>query len=224
MSDGCAAASLARLAAALDDADSAIAQAIEVLRFSVPPAELAGHHVDDAADLPVGIADRALLDAHEALLGRPLERTVACDACGGWTTLPLGRADVAAHWPVSAWLGPGSGAREPSYADTLAAAGSPEALLARCSVGEGATLEDIARIEGSLCGPLRSHCVECGMPLVDDVDVLALAVGALGELRAQIDREVYLLATGYGWDPATIDALPDQRRRRLAELVSAGVT
>jgi hypothetical protein len=219
-----AAASLAGLAAVLDDAQSAIAQAVEVLRFTVPPTELARYGVDDAAMLPVGIADRSLLEAHETLLGRPLERTVGCEACGAWTTLPLGRGDVAEHWPVSAWLGPGSGAREPTYADLLATAGAPDVLLARCAIGEGATLTDLARVEGSLSGPLRSQCVECGAPLVEEVDVLALAVGALGELRAQIDREVHLLATAYGWDPSTIDALPDRRRRRLAELVSAGVT
>ena len=219
-----AATSLAGLAAALDDADSAIAQAIEVLRFTVPATELARHGVADAADLPVGIADRELLSAHETLLGRPLERSVRCASCGAWTTLPLGRADVGDHWPACAWVGPSVGAREPSYADMLVANGSADALLARCAVGAGATLVDVDRIEGSLCGPLYSHCVECGAELVDDVDVLTLAINALGELRALIDRDVHLLATAYGWDPPTIDALPDQRRRRLADLVSAGVS
>jgi hypothetical protein len=219
-----AAASLAGLAAALDDADSVLDQAIEVLRFTVGPAQLAWHGVEDAAELPVGVADRELLAAHETLLGRPLERSVACHVCGAWTTLPLSRADVGEHWPVCAWIGPAAGAREPSYADMLAAAGSTDALLARCAVGEHATLADVDRIEGSLCGPLHSHCVECHADLIDDVDVLTLAIGALGELRAQIDREVHLLATAYGWDPPTIDALPDLRRRRLAELVSAGVS
>ena len=215
-----AAPSLAGLTAALDDADSVLAQAVEVLRYAVSSTQLAAFGVDDAADLPVGIADRALLDAHEALLGRALERSLRCDECGEWTTLPLGRADVGEHWPVSAWTGPGAGAREPSYADMIAAAGSSDALLARCEVGSGATLEDLERIEGSLSGPLRSHCVECGAVLADDIDVMALAVASLGELRVEIDREVHLLATAYGWAPATIDALPDQRRRRLADLVS----
>jgi hypothetical protein len=37
---------------------------------------------------------------------------------------------------------------------------------------------------------------------------------------AEFDREVHLLASTYGWDLPTIEALPDQRRQRLAALVS----
>lgn len=213
---------LAALATALDTAGSAIAQAIEVLRFAAPDADLRRCGVADAADLPVGAADRALLSAHELLLGRPLERTVQCGGCGEWTTLPLGRADVPPHRPICAWKGRRAGASEPSYADILAAAGSPAALLERCAVGDGATLDDLARIEGSLAGPLHSRCIGCGDVLLDDVDVMSLVVAALGEVRATVDREVHLLATAYGWDPETIDALPDDRRRRLADLIAGG--
>ena len=47
-----------------------------------------------------------------------------------------------------------------------------------------------------------------------------LVIDALGELRRTVDWEVHLLATTYGWELAAIDALPDERRARLAELAS----
>src|SRR5437763_1206974 len=115
---GASRAGVAALADALDGADSAVAQAIAVLRFAAP--------ADDAAELPVGTADRALLSACASLLGGPLEHTVRCAACGRHTTLPLDRVEVAEHWPASAWSAPGQGTREPSYADLLACGGSPE--------------------------------------------------------------------------------------------------
>ena len=214
--------SLASLADALDQDGSALGQALAVLRWAATDADLAAYRVVDAADLPVGIADRILLAAYEQGLGRPLERTLACPACGEWTTLPLSRAAVGEHWPCSAWCAPGVGIREPGYADLLAAHGDPDVLLARCAVGAGASLADLARIEGSLCGPLRSSCIGCGAALVDDVDVMTLVLAGLLAVRAQLDHETHLLATAYGWDPPTIDALPDARRRRLADLVATG--
>jgi hypothetical protein len=215
-----AASGRAALAAALDDAPSAAAQAIEVLSRCASEDELRWFGVESGSELPVGAADRLLLAAHEQLLGRRLERTVSCARCGEWTTLPLGRADVGEHWPRSAWCGPGTGLREPSYRDVLAADGDEDVLMARCRTGPGGTASDLDRIEGSLSGPLHSLCVGCGAELIDDVDVMNLVIDALGELRRTVDWEVHLLATTYGWELAAIDALPDERRARLAELAS----
>ncbi len=212
---------LAALVGALDEGGSALDQAIAVLRWDATDADLAAAGVTDAADFPLGTADRILLGAYERALGRTLERTVACPACGEWTTLPLSRASVGEYCPRSAWSGPGAGVREPSYADLHAAGGDADVLLARCAVGPAATLDDLGRAEGSLCGPLLSTCVACGVPLVDDVDVLGLVLAGLVELRAELDWQLHLLATAYGWDPPTIDALPDSRRRRLADLVAS---
>lgn len=202
----------ARLVTALDDGDGLLAQAVAVLRVAAPE--------PDPAYLPAGTADRLLLAVHERAVGRPLDLTVACPACGALTTLPLGRADVGEHHERSAWCSPGVGVREPSYADLLAAGGDPYRLLALCRIGDGATLDDLARVEGSLCGPVRSSCCDCGTPLEADVDVVALVLRALGGLRVDIDREVHLLASRYGWDLAVIESLPDERRRRLAALVA----
>jgi hypothetical protein len=208
---------LARLSAGLDGEPDLLAQAAAVLRVATP---------EPAPErLPVGIADRMLLEVHERVLGHPLEHHVRCPACGAVTTLRLARHDVGTHHPRSAWCGPGSGAREPTYDDLRAADGDPDVLLERCRTGDGGhppTLDDLAAIEGSLTGPLRSLCIECGEPLEADVDVLGLVLAALGALRAEVDREVHLLASGYGWDLATIEALPDDRRHRLASLVAEG--
>lgn len=206
------------LATVLDDAPTLLEQAVAVLRTWPPTADLDLAGVGDPADLPVGLADRALLAVHEEVLGVPLEHTVACDGCGELTTLPLGRADVAEHHPRSALTGPGSGVREPTWRDLLASGDDVVALLRRCGVGAGGTLEDLARIEGSLSGPLHAVCAGCGTHLELDVDVMALVLRALGAVPADLDRDVHVLASRYGWDLAVIEALPDHRRRRLADL------
>lgn len=225
----------AALASALDDDGSTVlALAVAVLRAWLVQADLDLFGVADPALLPVGTADRALLTVHEEVLGRPLEHTVRCPVCGELTTLLLGRVEVGEHTPMSAWCGPGIGVREPTYADLLAVKGNLEALLRRCLVGPGAGavagkalseglsagLADLARIEGSLSGPLHSACIGCGAPLTMDVDVMGLVLLALRQVREDVDHEVHLLAAGYGWDLASIEALPDERRRRLAGLVA----
>jgi len=208
------------LAAVLDDAPALLAQQVAALRAWLVPTDLELLGVSDPADLPVGAADRALLSVHEQVLGRPLEHTVTCPGCGERTTLSLARADVGEHHPRSARTGPGSGVREPTCADVVAAHDDASALLRLCTVGSGGTLADLARVEGSLSGPLHSACAGCGLPLEVDVDVVALALGALGSVRADLDLEVHLLAARYGWDLAVIESLPDDRRRRLAGLAA----
>lgn len=200
------------LAAALDSGESLLGQALAVLRAAALE--------DDPDTLPVGQADRMLLWLHQAVLGRALELTVNCPECTRPTTMPLGRADVGEHAPRSAWRAPGVGAREPSYSDLLAARGDADRLLETCRVGTGANLDDLARIEGSLCGPLHSVCPECGASLSIDIDIMVAVLAALSNIRVELDRQVHLLAASYGWDLATIEALPDDRRQRLAALVA----
>ncbi len=220
---------LARLAAALEDGTSLLEQAAAVLRAHPDPAELAFHGVGDPAELPLGVADRRLLATYEQATGGHLEVTAVCAACGDRTTLSLGVASVGPHVWASVHTGEGSGVREPSYADLLAAAGAPAEVLDRCRVGATGRggprggWADLDRAEQSLAGPLRSSCAECGDPISVDADVVALVLRGLAVLSADLDREVHLLASTYGWDLATIEALPDHRRQRLAALVD-GVT
>jgi hypothetical protein len=225
MGSGRTASPLVTLAAALEDGTDLLSQAVAVLRARPDPVELAFHGVDDPAELPVGAADRRLLAVHEEVLRRPLDVTAACPACGARSTLGLTAESVGPHpWscvPAAA----GGGLREPSYGDLLACAGDPDALLDRCRVGDpraarSATVADLERAEHSLAGPLRSACAECGGPVAVDADVVTLVLAALAVVCAELDREVHLLASTYSWDLATIEALPDHRRERLAALVS----
>jgi hypothetical protein len=215
---------LPALAEALDLGTDVLEQAIGVLRAhaATHPAVAAGDPGGsaDPAELPVGAADRLLLSIHEDALGRPFELSLGCDACGTLTTLVLTPDSVGEHWPRSAWCGPGVGVREPCYLDLVAARGDAAALLARCSIGTGATLDDLARIEGSLCGPLISVCVECGEPIFDNRDVVPLVLASLTSVGVELDYQVHVLAAAYGWDLTTIESLPDARRRRLVDLAA----
>jgi hypothetical protein len=227
MDTGRTASPLARLAAAFEDGTDLLSQAVAVLRARPDRSELTFYEVDDPADLPIGAADRRLLAAYEEVAGGPLDVTAPCGACGARTTLSLTVSSVGRHVWASVRTGEGSGLREPSYADLLACAGEPVAILARCRLGAVAgpdqargTWADLDRVEQSLAGPLRSACAECGEPVTVDDDVVAMVLRGLAVVCAEFDREVHLLASTYGWDLPTIEALPDRRRQRLAALVS----
>ena len=227
MDTGRTASPLARLASAFEDGTDLLSQAVAVLRARPEKSELTFYEVDDPADLPIGAADRRLLAAYEAVTGGPLDVTARCGACGARTTLSLPVSSVGRHVWASVRTGPGSGLREPSYADLLACSGERAAILARCRLGTLAapdqargTWADLDRAEQSLAGPLRSTCAECREPVTVDADVVAMVLAGLAVLCAEFDREVHLLASTYGWDLPTIEALPDLRRQRLAALVS----
>jgi hypothetical protein len=227
MDIGRTASPLARLAAAFDDGTDLLSQAVAVLRACPDRSELAFYEVDDPADLPIGAADRRLLAAYEEVTGGPLDVTARCAACGARTTLSLTVASVGRHVWASVRTVEGTGLREPSYADLLACPGEQATILDRCRLGTAAgtdrasgTWADLDRAEQSLAGPLRSACAECGTPVTVDADVVAMVLRGLAVVCAEFDLEVHLLASTYGWDLPTIEELPDQRRHRLAALVS----
>jgi len=210
----------------LGDASSELGQVLAVLAA-------AGWEHPEA--MRVGEGDRRLLALVHHLAGRYPELTVACPDCGEVNSVVLGPEWLPDAVAVSAWWGPGGGLRQPTYADLLALAPLLEAgldagavgaeLLARCTVGHPpapATADDLARIDDALSGPLAIACVGCGRELVADVDLEALALEGLAARARDVDLEVHLLASAYHWELATIEALPDRRRRRLAALVVDG--
>lgn len=229
MQPGRTASPLARLAAAFEDGTDLLSQAAAVLRARPDPDELAFYRVDDPADLPLGAADRRLLAAYEQVCGPCLEVTARCDRCDARTTLPLTVASVGPHSWASRRTGPTGGLREPTYADLLACGRDTGRLVQRCRqgcAGDGTDAEALADLDGleqSLAGPLRSRCVGCGAAVVVDTDVMELVLTALAVVCADFDRDVHLLASSYGWDLPSIEALPDQRRQRLAALVDGVV-
>lgn len=203
-----------------DRAGSELEQALVLLREC---------GITDPITLPVGVIDRLLLQVHRVLLGHDLERINTCRRCGVLNALPLGPGDVPDYAPRSAWCGRGAGLREPTAQDLLDLpvdrAAACELLTARCAIGpgEGARYADsFVNAEQSLCGVVRAPCTECGTTIAEFVDVQGLVISAVAAAIAEADVEVHLLASCYGWDLATIEALPEARRSRFAALVRGG--
>jgi hypothetical protein len=208
---------------AVEEAGSEFGEAIALLRAC---------GVADGTRYPVGVIDRLLLHAHRAVLHRDLEVAVACPACGILVGLPLGIDDVPEYSPRSAWCGPGIGVREPTGADLADLPDDAEEaaleLEARCRIGPAAGPADgpaaggaLDRADQSLCGPVHVACVECGAQVSAFVDVQRLVTAAIAEAVADVDVEIHLIASRYGWDLATIESLPDVRRARLAALAGS---
>ena len=206
---------------AVEEADSEFGEVIALLGAC---------GVADCTPYPVGVIDRLLLQAHRAVLHRDLEVAVACPACHVFNALPLGIDDVPDYSPRSAWCGPGIGVREPTGADLADLPGNGEEaaleLELRCRIGpaEGpAAANALDRIDQSLCGTVRVACVECGAEVSEFVDVQHLVTAAIAEAVADVDTEIHLIASRYGWELATIESLPDGRRVRLAALAGSGI-
>jgi hypothetical protein len=203
---------------ALEGADSEFAEATALLQAC---------GVTNVLSYPVGVIDRLLLQAYRAVLSRDPEIVAACPACSLLNALPLGTNDVPGYEPRSAWCGPGSGLREPTGADLVGLPGDETAfreLERRCRIGPAPEPRDPAaldRAEQSLSGTVHASCTECAAPLSELVDVQRLVTAAVAEALADVDVEVHLIASRYGWDLATIETLPDSRRARLAALAGS---
>jgi len=204
---------------AFETADSEFGQVIALLRAC---------GIADCMPYPVGVIDRLLLRAHHAVLHRDLEVAVACPACRVLNALPLGIDDVPEYSPRSAWCGPGIGVREPTGADLADLPDNAEEaaleLESRCRIGpaDGPVAADaLDCVDQSLCGTVRVTCIECGAPVSEFIDVQHLVTAAIADAVADVDVEIHLIASRYGWELATIESLPDARRVRLAELAGS---
>jgi hypothetical protein len=200
---------------ALDSGRSEFEQTLEVLR-ALDPAVV-------PEELTLGQADRGLLAAHDRLIGGGIEVTAECGHCGEPNTFLLAAATVPPDTAMSAWIGPGSGLRQPRCRDLLDLPADPDsaaaALAARCAIGPVARprpADALERIDTSLAGQVNGPCVGCGTTASAEVDVAHRVLLALAARRARYDAEVDLLAARYGWTLDVIDALPDARRQRLA--------
>jgi hypothetical protein len=205
-----------RLLRELDTADGELEQALAILHAC---------GVEDARRLPLGVIDRLLLHAHRAILGTDLEVVVVCPGCAVLNALPLGKSDVPDYAPRSAWCSPGAGVREPTAADLTGLPADADAagliVVSRCAAGPADAARDAAALEWaeqSLCGAVIVACIECGTAIEEFVDVQHLVTAAVATAIAEADVEVHLLASHYGWDLASIEALPEARRSRLAAL------
>jgi hypothetical protein len=205
---------------ALDQQPTELGQVLALL-------EAAG--VAGAADLPVGHGDRQLLNLCRDLTGRDVEVVVDCPACGARNVAALGPDTFPPDHPRCLWWGPGAGLRAPTYRDLAGLpadpAGARAELLRRCVVGRPPrppAAADFDLVENSLTGSFQAACVDCGEELEAVVDVQRNALELLAGRLERFDWEVHLLASTYQWKLATIERLPDERRRRLAHLIDEG--
>lgn len=183
----------------------------------------------DPEGLALGAGDRVLLGLHRALTGRDIDVRLVCGSCGAASEVSLGPASVPAWEPKSAPLGLGGRLREPTYADLADLPQDPATataeLLRRCTVGSpdrAPAPADLGLVDTTLTGPLVTSCPECGATMESPLDVQRLVLESLMRVLDEVDVEVHLLATAYGWELATIESLPRERRRRLARLVAEG--
>ena len=100
-----------------------------------------------------------------------------------------------------------------------------ERIIIRSPQEHGPTLragraQALDRVDDSLAGPILLACVECGELLEVAADVELLALAGLQRHALEVEHEIHLLAGAYGWSLDAIEALPDERRRRLAQLVA----
>lgn len=206
--------------AALGSSDDELGQVLALLRSS---------GVEEPERLSVAAGDRRLLGLHRRLTGRDLEVAVRCGACDTVNEAVISPDTVPGEAPRGVPLGAGGGVRPPTYADLIGLPGDPEGavseLLRRCTVGEPerpAGPADLELVDDCLTGPVLLECVECGERLEAAVDIERLVLVGLQRHGLAVEHEVHLLARAYGWTLVSIEALPDERRRRLARFVADG--
>jgi hypothetical protein len=212
--------SAAAAVAALGSADDELGQVLALHRAT---------GVQEPERLTLSVGDRQLLALHRALTGRDVEVAATCAGCDAVSVAVLSPQTVPPHATRTAWLAPGGGLREPTYGDLLELPADPQVaeaeLVRRCIVGAPARAPDpqeLERIDGSLAGPIALACAACGAAVEVAADVERLVLEGLQRHAEEIEVEVHLLAGAYGWSLPAIEALPDERRRRLARLVADG--
>ncbi len=185
--------------------------------------------VDEPERLTISAGDRRLLEMHRRLTRRALEVAVTCRACDTVNAVELSPETVPPAAPHTAWISPGGGLRSPTYADLLDLPAEPteaeSELLRRCTVGSpqrAAEAADLERVDDSLTGPILLECVDCASPIALAADVERLVLVDLQRFAYEVEYEIHLVAGAYGWSLETIEALPDERRHRLAQFVLVG--
>jgi hypothetical protein len=184
--------------------------------------------VEEPERLRVAAGDRRLLELHRTLTGRDVEVAVRCHACDAMSTAVLSPETVPSGAERMAWLGPRGGLREPTYADLVGLpddGDAEEELVRRCTVGappRAGRPEELELVDDSLTGPVVLECASCGAMLEAAADAERLVLEGLQRYALEVEVEIHLLARAYGWPLAAIEALPDERRRRLARFVADG--
>ncbi|WP_420456553.1 phage baseplate protein [Rubrivirga sp.] len=199
---------------------------------------------DALAALPIGRRDARLLDLRERTLGPTLELETRCPACDERLDLDLGVADLLAsapdnHAPAPLEVDHGgvrATVRLPTSAD-LAAAETPDALLARCVVGahyaDGAPVEALpdavaeaaaqamAEADPLADVELALSCPACDHGWLEPLDVAGFVWAEVEAWAPRVLHDVHRLASAYGWAERDVLAMSAWRRDQYLRLLGS---
>ncbi len=194
----------------------------------------------EARDMAPGTRNLQLMRIREAHLGRRIFCLSACAACGERMeltvdTMDFGDVPVADHVTVE-HQGRALRFRLPSARDVEAAARTRAPLLQLMASLAVDLPDDVSCADPMLidkvsqaldaadplgCIIIETACPACGAVSRPVLDPAALVWREFAALARRLEDEVHALARAYGWSEPEILALPDQRRRRYVERVTA---
>jgi hypothetical protein len=198
-----------------------------------------GHHDDT-----LGQRNQRLLHLHRALVGTPLEARVRCEHCGvdSEFTVPTDAIIAAPPPPSDARIrirsrGRTLSFRLPRMAD-IEAAGRQRSVsdvrrvvLERCRIDGSLDLmtdaaaerlgRELEALDQAANIVVNIACSGCRAGLAVSVDLATFVARDLDRIVGSLYREIDTIASAYGWNEASILALPPERRRRYVSLITA---
>lgn len=191
----------------------------------------------DLAGLLVTWRDRALAEIYRAAIGDAVECRSRCTECEEPFEFTINLSAVLTQQNETAqatgllpndkgdWeLESGTKLRPPTLSDI---AGADKAtVLAKNLVTKGSlspqevdeTLEDAAPLLGF---EIETECPECGASQKSSFEIGRFLIESLAAERPFLIRETHLIASRYGWDHASIMALPRRDRQAYAGLIES---
>lgn len=191
----------------------------------------------DVDAVTLGQRQQQLLALHRALVGGPIEAQVSCSACattnefnvpadaiaaapsspaGATVEIVEGESSWRFRVPVMRDLAPMAEPMAATILDRCRVAG-PLEVPASVAAAAGAAFEAIDPAANIV---VTIACAGCGTGIAATVDIADFVARDLDLLADSLMRDIDVLAGAYGWDEATILALPAARRRRYIELVA----
>lgn len=171
----------------------------------------------DAAALPIGRRDAALLELRVALFGDAFTGVTSCPACGEEIELTFD-ADEVRRAPTE------EGLRLPTTEDLIAIedaadlATAREMLLARCGADEDLVAR-MAEADPQADVQIDAECPACAHRWREPFDIVSFLWTEVSTLARRLLVDVHDLATAYGWSERDILALSPARRNAYLEMV-----
>jgi hypothetical protein len=189
-------------------------------------AAASGLPLEDAADLPLGVCDRLLLQLREQCFGAQLEGLARCPQCG--TDLDVGmdvdelRARGADGSQTVEVAGRTATLRPLTSRDIGSCGGDRDRLLAMCLVDEPAppAPDLLSAVEARLdaldpqaAWTIDLDCPSCRANWAAPVDVTEFVWSEVDRFARRLLSDIHTLATAYGWRESDVLAISPARRR-----------